>query len=871
MLTEQDFAAWVVRAGLPEPAQAAVAHIRSSGPARRVGGGRSNVTGRYPSRKMGVTIQFESHRVELPAIFELEHDSSVLEYYDQAPAIKLDYRSADGKRLGVMHTPDFFVIREDRAGWEECKTAEELTRLSERNPNRYRRDGQEWRCPPGRQHAESLGLYYRVRSSAEINWLFQRNVQFLEDYLRTPVSVASLQRQRVLAHVAAQPGCTLEALFLTTEEQVTRDEIYALIATRDIYVDLSAVSLPEPAKVAVWLEKPAKADVDPVAESAMSLRAGTRLDWDGRAWTVINPGLSAVTLRSAADEITEIPTNLFNDAVLQGRIRPIGEVAVKGDMQVRLRSASQADLEEANRRFHIVSRALRGEAHDAVPPRTLRRWITAYRAGEGQDGNGYTGLLPRPNQGNTTSKLSEKARSLMGEHIEKDYESLKQKTMYAAWATLNLACEREQIPTPSLRTFTAAVHQRAGAEQTQKRQGSRAAYQVQPFFWELEQRTPRHGDRPFEIGHIDHTQADVWAVCSQTGRLLGRPWLSLLTDAYSRRILALHLTFDPPSYRSAMMIVRECVRRHGRLPQTLVLDGGKEFDSMYFETLLARCEVLKKTRPPAKARFGSTCERLFGTTNTRFFHNLVGNTQAARNVRQMTKSVDPRNHAAWTLTDLHRMLTEYACEVYDRLEHPVLGQSPREAFEAAMAATGIRAQRNIAYDRDFLIFTLPTTRKGTAKVMAGRGMKINHIYYWSEHFRNPAWTTAQVPVRYDPFDIGTAFAFVDHQWIECHSEHYASLHGHSERELHLASEELRKRRQNHSSQFVVTASAVADFLKSVEQEEAILIQRLSDLEARSIQAQPELIATASVFPDAPIPEPALMPMQPMSFVTYGEM
>ena len=141
MLTEQDFAAWVARNWLSEVAQAAIAYIRSSGPSRRVGGGRSNVAGRYPSKKMGVTIQFESHRVELPAIFELEHDCSVLEYYDQVPSIKLDYRSADGKRLGVMHTPDFFVIREDAAGWEECKTEDELKRLADRSPNRYRRLG----------------------------------------------------------------------------------------------------------------------------------------------------------------------------------------------------------------------------------------------------------------------------------------------------------------------------------------------------------------------------------------------------------------------------------------------------------------------------------------------------------------------------------------------------------------------------------------------------------------------------------------------------------------------------------------------------------------------------------------------------------
>src|SRR5450755_2890155 len=113
MLNGQDFAAWGRRIGLSDQAQSVVAHIRSSDPARRVGGGRRNVTGRYPSKKMGVTIQFESHRVELPVIYELEHDADVLEYYDQPPSIKLDYESANGKRLGVLHTADYFVLRNE--------------------------------------------------------------------------------------------------------------------------------------------------------------------------------------------------------------------------------------------------------------------------------------------------------------------------------------------------------------------------------------------------------------------------------------------------------------------------------------------------------------------------------------------------------------------------------------------------------------------------------------------------------------------------------------------------------------------------------------------------------------------------------------
>jgi len=520
---------------------------------------------------------------------------------------------------------------------------------------------------------------------------------------------------------------------------------------------------------------------------------------------------------------------------------------------------------------------LRGECHDPVPCRTLRRWISDYRAAQMQSECGYLGLLPKPNRGNAVNKLPEQVRSLMMDFIDKDYESLKQKTMYATWAALKLACDRIQMPAPSYKTFTLAVHRRGGAEQAEKRCGRRAAYPLQPFYWELDQRTPRHGDRPFEIAHVDHTQADVWAVCSQTGRVLGRPWISLLTDAFSRRILALYLTFDPPSYRSCMMILRECVRRHSRLPQILVMDGGREFESIYFETLLARCEVTKKTRPAAKPRFGSTCERIFGTTNDRFLHNLQGNTQVARGTRQITKSVNPRNHAAWPLKEIHRRLGEYAYEVYDTIDHPALGQSPREAFDAATAQTGSRAHRKIAYDRDFLILTLPSTRKGTAKIVAGRGMKVNHLYYWSEHFRNPTWESRLAPVRYDPFDIGTAYAFVDGQWVECISECYTVLHGRSEREVHLASEELRKRRGNHSSQFDITARKLAEFLESVEVDEAILIQRLSDLEARSLQGQPRPSAKVIGHADDQQRQPLLERVAASlvdasaSLTTYGEM
>jgi transposase InsO family protein len=328
---------------------------------------------------------------------------------------------------------------------------------------------------------------------------------------------------------------------------------------------------------------------------------------------------------------------------------------------------------------------------------------------------------------------------------------------------------------------------------------------------------------------------DVELVCSITGRNLGRPWMTILVDAFSRRGLALYLTFDPPSYRACMMILRECVRRHGRLPQIIVIDGGAEFQSTYFETLLARYECIKKTRPPAKARFGSVCERLFGTTNTQFVHNLRGNTQITRNVRQVTKSVNPKELAAWTLGDLHDRASEYLYEVYDMIDHPALGQSPREAFRAGLEIGGSRAQRMIPYDQEFLIATLPTTPKGTALVAVGRGVKINQIYYWSDRFLEPGIENESVPVRYDPFDLGTAYAYVRKQWVACRSQHFGAFQGRSEKEVMIASREILKRRQEHSRRGGITARRLADFLISIESEEVLLQQRLRDRESAAVR------------------------------------
>lgn len=850
MLGHDELKAWFERQSIPEPTRSLINQIRSSGPSRRVGGGCSNVSGRYPSRKMGVTVQFESHRVELAGIYEMEHDAAVLEYFDQPSAIKLDYESVAGKRMGVLHTPDFFVIRHDEAGWEEWKTEEDLRRLNRHNPNRYAPGGDEpWNCPPGQAYAKQLGLYYRVRSSAEIDWVFQRNIQFMEDYLRADsTAVAAGSRDIVIAYVLANPGLTLENLTRATADRVQADDIFRIIAANHVYVDLHASPLAEPSRVEVYCSAEAafaaRTDASGKTQfiSPSRLQCGSAFVWDARLWRVINVGDTSIGLLSERREMAELPMAAFDTLVQQKSIQMVPEYpgkAFEATALERLSKASESDLRTANFRAGLVNRYLHDRSLPAGADTSLRnflRWVARYRHAQADFGGGYLGLLPHHSaKGNRTPRLSEAVRRAMTEALEHDYETKKQKTLYSSWIKLKLCCENKGIVAPSYKTFTVAAGQRDPYRQRLKRQGHRSAYPLEPFYWELDLKTPRHGDRPLEIGHIDHTELDVEVVSSRTGRVLGRPWMTLLIDAYSRRVAAIYLTFDPPSYRSCMMVLRECVRRHNRLPQIVVVDGGKEFSSTYFEALLANYECTKKQRPPAKARFGSLCERMFGVSNTQFIHNLQGNTLVMRNVRQVTKSVNPKGLAVWSLSELHGQLCEYLYEIYDTTDHPALGQSPREAFFTRLSETGERRHRMIPYNEGFMIFTLPTTTRGTAKVLSGRGVKIHHVYYWCEAFRDSEVQGKQIAVRFDPFDVGVAYAFVHKQWVQCHSEYYTTLRGRSEREIMLATQELHQRHHNHSASFPVSARQLAEFLESVEAEEVLLSQRLNDLESKAIR------------------------------------
>lgn len=813
---------------------------------------------RHASYKMGWTVGTESRTVELAFARAADDDSAVLEYYDQPPTIWLQYLSSRGRKLpAIAHTPDFFVLRQDRAEWVECKTEDELQRLMAHNPHRYRRGADDaWSCPPGDRYAATLGLHYRVFSSREIDWVYQRNLIFLESYRRAPhLRVPDEAAACVQALVQAAPGLALAAL-LQQATAASADDIYTLIASKRVYVDLRLAPLAEPERVRIFRDAAmarayavlnACPPVDLPSAHPVRVVVGAAIAWDGAPWTIVNIGDHAIALLGAQGLTLSLPRADVEALVAQGVITGLPlHTWPEREQEARdlIATASPTALEEATRRSRIVLAHLNREVvpGDATPERTMYLWVKRWRQAGDRYGPrfAFVGLLPQLGRcGNRTPKLLPETRTLAEDFIAHKLESLRGGTKRTIWGALVTACGEKGLEAPSYKTFWTMVQQRPRYAHECKRRGPRAAYGREPFYYELTLSTPRHGDRPWEVGHIDHSPGDVELVCSRTGKNLGTCWMTFLTDAFSRRILAVYLAFHPPSALSCMMVLRECVRRHQRLPETAVVDGGPEFRSVYFETLLARYGTHKRTRPSGKPRHGSVCERLFGTSMTQVLHGLQGNTQVRRYVRGVTKGVDPRHHACWTLEALYHHLCAWAYEVYDTLEHPALGQSPRATYAQGLLAGGRREHLLIPYDEDFVLQTLPTTPRGTATVQVSRGVKIHNIYYWArdDAFRDPTVERTQVPVRYDPFDAGMAYAYVRGRWRPCISEHYTRFQGRTVPEIMLASAEIRQRHARHNARatYVVTARQIAAHLAAAESTEAELA-RLRAAENRSIVA-----------------------------------
>jgi putative transposase len=865
MLSDAQLDAYCARHGLSQGAADAIKQVRISDPARRGFSQHANLSGRFVSHKMGLTLGYSAKSTEALGLLDYELDEEVLEFWEE-PGVELrfEYTDRTGKpRAGRFH-PDTLVLAEDGAFIDEWKTEEQLLRDSERMPGRYLHDDSGWRSPSAEASAERRGLQFRLRTPATVRAEVNLNGAFLRDYYADPQPVAESTQTQVLERIAAAQGMTLDRLLRELPE-VRSDDVFRLIVAGKLFVDLAHHRLADTFYVPLYTSRslapaggPGSAAAVGGSDLTVAFEPGKELVWNGAAWTVVGVANEQVTLRATSGSMVPLQMHEARALVDAGSLRSARASGPSDRLADILRAASPTALRAAETKHKQLERFWSGKPVNAQR-RSLERWQAAFRAAERTLGMGFAGLIAAARGRRPGPSLSDAVEQIIVTEIRNFYEKAEAPNKRALFGRVRNACVGAGLEAPSYPTLLRRIAQRDAQRADEKRRGRKAAYPTSAPIWLLASDTPIHGERPFELAHIDHTQLDVSLVDSETGKPLGRPWLTLMLDAYSRRVLAFWLTFDEPSYRSLLMALRRCVSRWSRLPDRFVVDGGAEFAGTYFELATAMFGVEVTTRP-GKPRFGSVLERMFGATNTRLIHALAGNTKATKDVRSMSRDADPQVHAVWTLATLAPIFEEFFFEVYDQIPHPALGTSPRDFYERRLAQTGLRDLRHIADDEAFFFATLPTTTKGTARVDRQKGVKVNGLHYGAVELMAPGIPGTDVPIRYDPDDMRHAFAFVCGRWVECWCGSLRRFPAISERWVKTAiSSEVRERSRQHGQSVPSTAATIARLLSAARLDEAVLRQARADAEARAMVGAPLALPAGPLAQfepaqDSPIPE-----------------
>ncbi|TDN62437.1 DDE-type integrase/transposase/recombinase [Paraburkholderia sp. BL10I2N1] len=797
-------------------------------PTRKLPGTGGNVISRYTSKKMGKRLATESRRVEFPAVIKADFDGFTREFYCQPVqvAIPRTIRSTgrNGKvteyRHDVPYTPDILRLTNYGPFVEEWKTEHELIRLAKKQPDRFfKRDGT-WYCPERETYFKSLGITFCLRSSAEHDDLFAANLEHLSAYLIDevrPVSDDTLLAIRTLLdkrggamsfaalnHAAYEDDTPWnENIELETPRGRFRiDDVWKAIADQQVFVDLEYNDLSEPYTTVIcstseqlelvkWRRPP------PHAVSThflLTVDIGTEFMFRGRSevYTVTALPEGKVLYRDSAANVFEVLSEKqFQSLMFSDDVQLLSPQKNIDELLAENPPISDERINKANRRFELLKRLEEVEVPYTCCKRTIQRWQKKKREAGDSLPLQKLNLIPgRP--GGRGPQISQSVIDLIKETVTGGNNPTNP-SVRKSFQEFTALCKERGLRPCSRNTF----YQRSSQFRNDRaREGARRAYNMEPAVWYLHRLDKIHGGRPFHRVHIDHTKVDVVVKTQgKGGRIYKlRAWLSLVMDAESRAVLSFYLAAHQPSAVSCMMALRAMVARHKRVPDFIVCDNGPEFHSKAFDRFCDLNDITVDYRPAHQSRFGNVLERLFGITNTRFIHDLIGNTKATAHVRTMTRSVDPMNADHLSFVEFHGLLDYFFFVEYNRETcHPAHDHTPEQYMHKRFMETGRRLTRLRPYDTQFILQTLIPSTRGTHKINPTSGVLLWRIWYWADEFAAARYKKMKVEVYIDMWDVSVVYAIVNKKWVRCVSSLLLRYRSMTSIELRYALYEVRLR------------------------------------------------------------------------------
>jgi putative transposase len=260
---------------------------------------------------------------------------------------------------------------------------------------------------------------------------------------------------------------------------------------------------------------------------------------------------------------------------------------------------------------------------------------------------------------------------------------------------------------------------------------------------------------PNERWQMDHCQLDLLVIDPQSGEVLGRPWLTLALDTYSRAVVGYHLSLDTPSSMAVCSTLRQAIWPKPiaewpmcGIPQQLHLDQGKDFTSRHLEQVAAdlRIELIFATAYLARAK--GKVERLFGTLNDQLWCELPG--YVGPNVVDRPHKIEP----SLTLSQVEQYLLAFLVLVYHQRPHSTTGQPPQIRWQADQFEPRLPASLR---ELDILLMLSQT------RLIQRDGVHLYSITYWADELAD--YIGQKILVRYDTRDVAEIVVYHQDQYL----------------------------------------------------------------------------------------------------------
>lgn len=393
--------------------------------------------------------------------------------------------------------------------------------------------------------------------------------------------------------------------------------------------------------------------------------------------------------------------------------------------------------------------------------RQIYELIRRFRLSNGS----LSALVPSGSSGGRgKSRIGKNREELLHNLIADVYLTVQRLTAASFIREIRHRCQQEGIRPPSDSTIRRRLKTLSSEER--KKRGEQVSQNIP-----VTGKTP-NALYPLDRVQIDHTKADIILVDPKERQPIGRPWLTVAIDVFSRCIAGIHLSLEAPSVTSVGLCLLHAVfDKSGWLaergisrpwpiegkPKLISVDNGREFHSAAFERGCEQHGIEIHWRPPGQPHFGGIIERVMGSL-MKLVHELPGTTFSNPTERG---EYDSDAMACLTLEELEHWLAVAITGVYHQRPHGGLaGETPLSRYKAgmqALEATG-QLQPVIKNPRAFLIDFLPMVWRRLQR----SGITIDHITYFSPALS--PWisrrdTIDRLLIRRDPRDISRIYLF----------------------------------------------------------------------------------------------------------------